>query len=80
MVADSDKLERYVTASIMWDKKTPQELSRDGIACGNYKMTVNLNRLGAQMEDDDYIDMDFDGNCMRINECANRHPDTPFDE
>lgn len=78
-VADSDKIERYVSASILWRDKTTEELANDGLDCGNFAMTVDLNRLGEQMTEDEYIDMKFDGNLMRI-EQAKQHKkeDTPF--
>lgn len=78
-VADSDKIERYVSASILWRDKTSDELAKDGLDCGNFAMTVDLNRLGEQMAEDEYIDMKFDGNRMRI-EQANQHDkqETPF--
>ena len=37
-IADSDKIERYASTGIKWVKKTPEEIARDGIECGNYKI------------------------------------------
>lgn len=71
-LADSDKLERYASVSVKWEDKTPEEYSTDGTDCGNYKLSIKLNRLGEQMMDGDYIDMAFDGNRMRI-EQAKQH-------
>jgi replicative DNA helicase len=71
-LADSDKLERYASVSVKWEDKTPEEYSADGNDCGNYKLSIKLNRLGEQMMDGDYIDMAFDGNRMRI-EQAKQH-------
>ena len=78
MVADSDKLERYVSVSMHWRNKTEEELARDGLECGNFALTVDLNRLGEQMAESEYIDFQFDGNLMRINQ-AKKHKDTPFE-
>ena len=72
-VADSDKLERYVSASMLWREKTAEELARDTLACGNFALNVDLNRMGAQMDDDDYIDFSFDGDRMRIKESEQKH-------
>lgn len=78
-VADSDKLERYVSASILWRDKTTEEIARDGIDCGNFAATIDLNRLGEQMQEDDYIDFKFDGNRMRIEQATRQHvPPNPF--
>ena len=71
-VADSDKLERYVSASMLWRDKTTEELARDGLDCGNFALTIDLNRLGEQMPEEEYIDFKFDGNRMRIEE-AKKH-------
>lgn len=71
-LADSDKLERYASVSMLWQDKTAEEYIADGQDCGNYKLTIKLNRLGEQMLDGDYIDMMFDGNKMRI-EQAKQH-------
>lgn len=79
-IADSDKLERYASVSLLWSDKTAEEYISDGEACGNYKITIKLNRLGEQMLDGDYIDMAFDGNKMRIEQAKqhNRSSDVPF--
>jgi len=78
-VADSDKLERYVSASILWRDKTSEEIAADSLECGNYALTVDLNRMGEQMDEAEYIDFKFDGNRMRI-EQAKQHKvnTTPF--
>lgn len=78
-VADSDKITRHVSTLLTWDMKTPEEIARDGIACGNYKLRVDVNRLGEQMDETEYIDMNFDGSIMRITE-AEPHIrlETPF--
>ena len=79
-VADSDKLERYVSASLLWREKTSEEMGVDGSACGNFALQVDLNRLGLQMDEDEYIDFNFDGSRMRIEEAKQHdsHP-LPFD-
>lgn len=78
-VADSDKLERYVSASMLWRDKTADEIANDSLECGNFALTVDLNRLGEQMSEDEYIDFKFDGNKMRIEE-ARQHKicENPF--
>ena len=74
-VADSDKLERYASVSAKWRKKTSEEIINDGKDCGNYAFNVKLNRLGEGMFDDEYIDFNFDGAVMRIDE-AKQHTET----
>ena len=78
-VADSDKLERYVSTSIFWRDKTREEQVNDGLECGNYRLSVDLNRNGQQMDEDDYIDFNFDGDRMRIEEAKQHVKDlNPF--
>lgn len=80
-VADSDKIERYVSTTLWWRNKDNDTIERDGFKCGNYALTVDLNRNGAAMDEEEYIDFKFDGSIMRIEE-AEQHEvqDTPFDE
>ena len=72
-VADSDKLERYVSASMLWRDKTSEEIARDTLDCGNFALTVDLNRMGEQQAEDEYIDFKFDGNRMRIEQAEKQH-------
>ena len=74
-VADSDKIERYVSFSAKWQVKTREMVERDGIECGNAFMKISANRLGEQhdMSDDtDYFDFCFSGKKMRIQQ-AKQH-------
>lgn len=77
-VADSDKIERYCSASLLWRDKSADEIAVDGSECGNYRLSVTLNRLGEQMNDNEYIDFVFDGNHMRINESKCQHKPEEF--
>lgn len=72
-VADSDKIERYCSASLLWRDKSVDEIAADGTECGNYRLSVTLNRLGEQMNDNEYIDFLFDGSKMRINQTQIQH-------
>lgn len=78
-VADSDKIERYCSVSLLWQNKSIEEITVDGSECGNFKLTVNLNRLGEQMAEDEYVDFNFVGNVMQINETAIQHQKTEPD-
>lgn len=77
-IADSDKLERYCSVSVKWQDKTPQEIETDGEECGNYKLSITLNRLGEQMAYEDYIDMSFDGSKMKIIQAQQHDGNGPF--
>ena len=74
-VADSIKINRYLSVGIKWEYKTPEMIAKDGKECGNAFAKIYVNRLGRQMQEDDeeeYIDFMFDGNIMTIIE-AKQH-------
>lgn len=72
-VGSSDKIEMYCSTSIRWFEKTAEQLQRDGIECGNYGASIVLNRNGAQTGEDEYIDLLFKGNVMRITDANKQH-------
>lgn len=72
-VADSDKIERYISSSIYWQPKTSEEINTDGKDCGNYKIIVGKNRNGGRMADGEWIDVVFDGSRMRIQQASKQH-------
>lgn len=77
-LADSAKIARNASTIVMLRDKTPEEIQQDGQKCGNKKMIVKFNRNGAQMGDNDYIDIFFDGNKILFEEAEQHTPVTPF--
>ena len=78
-LADSAKIARNASTIIMLDNKTPQEISQDGIECGNKKLRVVLNRNGEQMSPNEYIDLQFNGNLVSYKQAAKQHdPYAPY--
>lgn len=74
-VADSIKINRYLSVGIKWEYKTQEMIAKDGLKCGNAFAKIYVNRLGRQMQEDDeneYIDFIFDGDKMTIVE-AQQH-------
>lgn len=74
-VADSMKINRYLSVGIKWEYKTQAMIAKDGIQCGNAFAKIYVNRLGRQMQEDDdedYIDFIFSGDTMTIVE-AEQH-------
>ncbi len=69
-VADSDKIERYMSTAIYWRRKTNAEIERDTPAAGNFMAQIKVNRNGESMDDPeyDYIDFSFRGDCMMISQ------------
>lgn len=73
-IADSDKIERYISTTVLWRPKTAEEIDKDGIDCGNYAACVDVNRNGERMDPEhDYIDVQFSGNQMRIAQARKQH-------
>ena len=72
-IADSDKINRYVSTSLLWIPKTSDEMRDNGNDCGNFKLIVDKNRNGEQMLDGEWIDVMFDGNRMRIKQAPKQH-------
>lgn len=66
-IGDSDQIARYVSTVVYWSKKSDSEIAgMDWKKVGNYKAKIKVNRLGAQMNDDESISCVFDGNKMTI--------------
>ena len=80
-VADSIKINRYLSVGIKWEHKTQTMMANDGIECGNAFAKIYVNRLGKQMQEDDdneYIDFVFDGDTMTILEAKQHTKDKIF--
>lgn len=80
-IADSYRLEQVASVIALLKRKTPEEIQRDGLICGNYKFFVKLNRLGDQMGDIDteYIDINFQGNIVSFEQAQEQHEEiTPY--
>ena len=78
-LADSAKIARNASTILTIENKTPQEISQDGIECGNKKLRVVLNRNGEQMSSNEYIDLQFNGNLVSYKQAAKQHdPNAPY--
>lgn len=80
-VADSIKINRYLSVGIKWQLKTRNQILNDGEECGNACAKIYVNRIGPQMvedDDNDYIDFMFDGAKMSITECEQHQRDYEF--
>ena len=77
-LADSAKIARNASTIAMITDKTPEEIEADGPECGNKKLRVVVNRNGAQMTQDEYIDMMFDGNHISYEQAKQHIPQAPF--
>jgi replicative DNA helicase len=82
-IGDSFKLEQEVSTVLNLEKKTEEEIMRDGRNCGNYKLFVKANRNGTEMDDiaDEYIDLMFYGNICNFTQAEqHKRKETPFEE
>lgn len=77
-VADSAKIGRNASTIIVLQDKTPDEIELDGPECGNKKMRIVLNRNGAQMASDEYLDLRFQGNLISYEEAVQHTLQTPY--
>lgn len=78
-IADSAKINRYLSVGCKWFLKSQEQISKDGLECGNAGLKIYVSRLGEQMPEDDpeaYIDFIFEGNTMTISE-AKQHEVLP---
>lgn len=80
-VADSRKLERYCDTSVLWRDKTKEEIANDGgLDAGNFCLRVDVNRNGGMHAPDEYINFQFNGNVMQIEQAAIQgFKELPFD-
>lgn len=80
-VADSMKINRYLSVGIKWGYKTSDMIAKDGVECGNAYAKIYVNRLGMQMQEDDeneYIDFIFAGDTMTISEAKQHKKENIF--
>ena len=80
-VADSIKINRYLSVGIKYGQKTQEQMVKDGAECGNAYAKIYVNRLGKQMredDEDDYIDLYFDGDKMTISEVKQHNKQNNF--
>lgn len=77
-LADSAKIARNASTIAMITDKTPEEIEADGAECGNKKLRVVVNRNGAQMAQDEYISLFFDGNHILYEQAKQAIPRLPF--
>lgn len=77
-VADSAKIGRNASTIAIIHDKTPEEIETDGPECGNKKLRIVLNRNGAQMAPDEYIDLQFTGNLISYEEAKQHVPQMPY--
>lgn len=77
-VADSAKIGRNASTIAIIQDKLPEEIEADGPECGNKKLRIVLNRNGAQMSPDEYIDLNFQGNLISYEEAKQHVVQTPY--
>lgn len=71
-IADSAKIARNVSTVITILEKTPEEMDPNN-PLDTRKLRVVYNRNGAQMQSDEWIDMEFDGSHCKYRESGYTH-------
>lgn len=79
-VADSVRIAQYCSCLIYMEHKTFEEIRTDGADCGNYKFRVMYNRLGGQMDDEEYISANFFGQVCKFMPSKQINPDAIFEQ
>jgi len=80
-VADSMKINNYLSVAVKWGFKTQEMIAKDGLECGNMYAKIYLNRIGEsqQLDDEDeYIDFVFSGSNMTIKEAVQHKKSDTF--
>ena len=77
-VADSIRIAQYCSCLVYMEKKTFEEIRTDGKDCGNYKFKVQFNRLGSQMDEEEYISANFLGSVCKFMPCKQVDPEEIF--
>lgn len=77
-LADSAKIARNASTVVLLLDKTPDERAADGLNCGNKKLIVQFNRNGAQHTAGEYIDLNFNGNIISLEEAEQHVPQSPY--
>ena len=62
--------ELIIKKSLCQFTKTEEAVETDGPECGNKKLKVGLNRNGMQHKKGEYIDLEFNGNKISIEEAS----------
>ena len=80
-VSDSQKPSRYGDVLMYWKEKTAEQLHKDTLECGNFCIEIIKNRNGNLTGENEYIDVAFSGDLMKIVEAKqhNEYEETPFD-
>lgn len=77
-LADSAKIARNASVIMTLLDKTPAEIERDGVECGNKRLVVAMNRNGPNHADGEWIDLHFNGNIILLEEAKQHAVETPY--
>lgn len=67
-IGASDRLGQYASSVSLWQDKTNDEITRDGVSAGNMKLSLLKTRYGMGTRDKDYISYNFQRDINRITE------------
>lgn len=69
----------YASTIVLWRFKTSSEIKSDGgLSKGNIYTQVHLNRNGSQQNEDEWMNLYFNGDLMTITDCEQNVVAQPF--
>lgn len=78
-ISSSDKIAMYASTIVLWRFKTSSEIKSDGgLSKGNIYTQVHLNRNGSQQNEDEWMNLYFNGDLMTITDCEQNVVAQPF--
>ena len=78
-ISSSDKIAMYASTIVLWRYKTGVEIQRDGgLDYGNIYTRIQLNRNGAMNDEDEWMNLKFEGDTQTITDCLQTEKEEPF--
>lgn len=78
-ISSSDKIAMYASTIVLWRYKTGEEIRRaGGLDYGNIYTRIQLNRNGAMNDEDEWMNLKFEGDTQTITDCLQNEKAEPF--
>ena len=80
-ISSSDKIAMYASTVIRWRFKLASEIQEDGgLKYGNIYAQIYFNRNGEMQDKEEWMNLNFIGNIMTIEDCEQSDKPDPFEE
>lgn len=78
-ISSSDKIAMYASTIIYWRYKTAGEIQSDGgLEYGNIYTRIYINRNGAQQDEGEWMNLNYEGDTQTITDCKQNEREEPF--